>query len=172
MPPIVKQTLRSRWFAACAHLGLWILLFLELANIGGRVPELRDADAVSTPLQNAVPVEGLAGLFSPGAGPAPLNATNTLNPFFTRHFIPQAAPPPTTRKIEVTYLGFYQTGDDTKRALYQLGAGYEAAPIGARLATNLVIVEATMQAMTLTNLAAQTNILPLNVKKELEVPIQ
>ena len=46
------------------------------------------------------------------------------------------------------------------------------APIGARIATNLLIAEATMQAMTLTNLAAQTNILPLNVKKELEVPIQ
>lgn len=172
MPPIVKNALRSRWFAACAHVGLWILLALALANLGGRVPELRDADAVSTPLQDPVPVQALAGLFSPGAGPVPLNATNTLNPFFTKHFIPQAAPPPTTRKIEVTYLGFYQTGNDSKRTLYLLGTAYEVAPVGARLATNLFIADVTMQAMTLTNLAAQTNILPLNVKKELEVPIQ
>jgi hypothetical protein len=46
------------------------------------------------------------------------------------------------------------------------------APIGARIATNLFIADATMQALTLTNLAVQTNILPLNVKQELVVPIQ
>ena len=30
MPPVVKQALRSRWFAACAHVGLWLLLILAL----------------------------------------------------------------------------------------------------------------------------------------------
>jgi len=172
MPPVVKQALRSRWFAACAHVGLWLLLILALVNLGGQAPELHDTDAVTTPLQDTVPVAGLVNLFSPEAEPGPLNVTNTLNPFFTRHFIPKAVPPPTTRKIEVTYLGFHQTGNDPKRTLFKLGAAYQVAPIGARIATNLLIAEATMQAMTLTNLAAQTNILPLNVKKELEVPIQ
>ena len=94
-------------------------------------------------------------------------------PFFTRYFVPPAPPPPpTTRTIEVTYQGFYQTGDGPKQTMFRLGEAFHFAPVGARIATNLFIAEVTMQAMTLTNLAAQTNILPLNVKKELVVPIQ
>lgn len=176
MPPTVKKALRSRWFAACAHAGLWILLCLAVANLGGRAPELLDANAVSVPLQSPAPVEGLQHLFSPGVWPASLSVTNALNPFFTRHFITPPAPPPpppTTRKIEVTYLGFYQTGDGPKQTLFKLGEAYQVAPMGGRIATNLLIAEATMQALTLTNLTAQTNnIIPLNAKKELEVPIQ
>ena len=173
MPPMVKRALKSRWFAAGAHAGLWVLLGLALANLGGRVPELRDADAVTVPLQNTAPVEGLEQLFSPGVWPASLDATNTLNAFSTRHFIPPAPPPPpTTRKIAVTYLGFYQAGEGPTHTMFKLGEAYQDAPTGTQIATNLFIAKATMEALTLTNLAAQTNILPLNVKKELEVPIR
>jgi len=172
MPPTVKRALRSRWFAGCVHAGLWLLFCLAVANLGGRAPEVRDADAVATSVQTPAPVGGLSRLFSGGAWPASLSATNTLNPFFTRHFIPPAPPPPTTRKIEVTYLGFYQTGNGPKNTMFKLGDAFQVAPIGARIATNLLIAEATMQALTLTNLAAQTNLLPLNTKKELEVPIR
>ena len=49
---------------------------------------------------------------------------------------------------------------------------YLVAPVGAKIASNLFIAEVTMQAMTLTNLSAQTNILPLNTKKEIVVPIR
>jgi hypothetical protein len=72
----------------------------------------------------------------------------------------------------VTYQGFYQTGDGPKNTIFKLGEAFMVAPIGARIATNLFIADATMQALTLTNLAVQTNILPLNVKQELVVPIQ
>ena len=72
----------------------------------------------------------------------------------------------------MTYQGFYQTGDGPKHTIFKLGDAFLVAPIGARIATNLFIAEATMQALTLTNLTAQTNILPLNAKKEIVVPIQ
>jgi hypothetical protein len=173
MHPIVKKTLRSRWFVAGLHACLWLLVYLAATNLGGKAPHFRDADAVATPSQSPAPVAGLERLFSPGIWPKSLIDTNRLNPFFTPYFIPPAPPPPpTTRKIEVTYQGFYQTGDDLKRAIYKLGEAYLVAPIGARIATNLFIAEATMQVMTLTNLSAQTNILPLNTKKEIVVPIQ
>lgn len=172
MPPIVKRTLRSRWLAGCVHAGLWLLLYLAVTTLGGRAPEVRDADAVAVPLQSPAPVQGLERLFSPGVWPKSLVDTNALNPFFTRYFTPPTAPPPTTRKIEVTYQGFYQTGEGPKQTIFKLGDAYQVAPIGARIATNLFIANATMQVLTLTNLAAQTNILPLNTKKELEVPIQ
>ncbi|HOX56704.1 MAG TPA: hypothetical protein P5205_10690 [Candidatus Paceibacterota bacterium] len=172
MPPIINKTIRSRWFAGCVHAGMWLLLVLALVHLGGRIPEVREANATGTRLQSLAPVGGLDRLFSPGVWPKTLVPTNTLSPFFTGHFIPAAPPPPTTRKIEVTYQGFYQTGDGPKQTMFKLGNAYEVAVIGARIATNLFIANATVEAMTLTNLTAQTNILPLNTKKELEVPIK
>ncbi len=106
-------------------------------------------------------------------GPDRSIGTNTVDPFLPATSSRRPPPPPpTTRKIEVTYQGFYQTGDGPKQTIFKLGEAFLVAPIGARIATNLFIAEATMQALTLTNLAAQTNILPLNAKKELVVPIQ
>ncbi len=168
----MKQTLRSRWLAACVHAGLWLLLYLAVTKLTGRAPELRDTVAVGVPLQSPAPVQALERLFSLGAWPKTLGDTNALDPFFTRYFIPPAAPPPTTRKIEVTYQGFYQTDGAPKRTIFKLDDAFQVASIGARIATNLFIADATMQALTLTNLAAQTNIIPLNTKKELVVPIQ
>ena len=172
MPPIVKKTLRSRWFVAGVHAALWILLYLAIANLRGRAPDFREADAGANSPQNSVPVEGLERLFSPGIWPRSLIDTNLLNPFFTRYFVPPPPPPPTTRKIEVTYLGFYQSGEGIKNTILKLDEAFVVAPTGARIATNLFIADATMQVMTLTNLAAQTNIVPLNAKKEIIVPLQ
>ena len=49
---------------------------------------------------------------------------------------------------------------------------FVVARIGAKIAANLFIADATIHALTLTNLAAQTNIVPLNAKQEITVPIQ
>lgn len=172
MPPILKRALRNRWFVAAVHAGLWFLLYLALAGLRGKAPDLRDADGATSPTLSSVPVAGLARLFSSGIWPPPLVETNRLDPFVTRYFVPPVAPPPTTRKIEVTYQGFYQTTNGPKHTIFKLGEAFLVAPIGARIATNLFIADATMQVLTLTNLAAQTNILPLNTKKEIVVPIQ
>jgi hypothetical protein len=173
MPPILKKTLRGRWFVTGAHACLWLLLYLAVVNLGGKAPGVRDADAVAAPPQSPVPVAALQRLYSSGIRPQSLIGTNAVGPFLTRYFVPPAPPPPaTTRKIEVTYQGFYQTGDGPKQIIFRLDEAFRVAPVGARIATNLFIAEVTMQAMTLTNLAAQTNILPLNAKKELVVPIQ
>ena len=186
MPPIVKRALRNRWFVIAVHAGMWLLLYLALAGLRGKAPATETvtdhqhqsassaaipADAPDRPLV-AVPVAGLERLFSSGVWPKSLVETNRLDPFVTHYFIPPVAPPPTTRKIQVTYLGFYQTGGGPKNTIFKLGDSFLVAPIGARIATNLFIADATMQTLTLTNLAAQTNVLSLNTNKEIIVPIQ
>jgi hypothetical protein len=173
--PIFTPTLRSRWLVACVHAGLWLLLGLAIAGLRGKSPDYRDAVSVSTPVQSPAPVAKLLNLFSPGVWPASLADTNQLNPFFTRHFFPAQAPPlppPTTKKIEVTYQGFYQPVDGARHVIAKVGDAYVDSPLGARLTANLFAVEATMQSLILTNAAAQTNLLLLNTKKEMEVPIQ
>jgi hypothetical protein len=167
MKPAIAKMMRSRWLTACVHAGLWLVLGLAVTHLGGKAFDSREADSSANPPQCPVPVARLERLFSPGVWPKGLVDKNALNPF-----TPPQAPPPTTRKIELTYQGFYQTGDGPKHAIFKLGDAFMAAPIGARVATNLFIAEATMQALTLTNQATQTNLLPLNVKKEIVVPIQ
>jgi hypothetical protein len=174
MKPVLFQTLRSRWLAGCVHAGLWVLLLLAVSSFGGKSPEYRDATAVSTPVQSPAPVSKLSNLFSPGVWPATPADTNLLNPFFTRHFIPlqtPAPPPPTTRKVELTYQGFYQGVNGARHVVVKVADGFVATPVGAKITANLFAAEATMKALTLTNPAAQTNLLLLNTKKEIEVPI-
>jgi len=99
-----------------------------------------------------------------------------VNPFFTRHFIPPPTPapppPPTTRKIDVTYQGFYQTTNGPKFAVLKVAEGIMVAKIGALVATNVYVAQASLTNVILTNLTARTNILPLNTKTEIEVPIR
>jgi hypothetical protein len=176
MPPVITRALRSRWCVGSLHAALWFLLYLAVTSLGGKAPEFHEADAAAKSPQSPVPVAAIERLFSQGLRPQSLRDTNALNPFVTRYFVPPAPPapppPPTTRKIEVTYQGFYQTGEGLKQTIFRLGDAYVVAPIGARVATNLFIAAATMQAMTLTNLEAQTNIVPLNTKREIVVPLQ
>ena len=172
MTPAITRILRSRWLATAVHAGLWLLLYLAVTNLGGKAFDYREADSSLTPPQCPVPVAPLDRLFALDVWPRSLDNTNELNPFFTRHFIPPQAVPPTTRKVEVTYQGFYQTGDGPKHAICKVGDAFVATPVGTKVTGNLFVADATMQALTLTNSTAQTNIVPLNVKKEIVVPIQ
>jgi len=175
MKPLLAQILNSRWFSISVHIGLWLLVYLSATSLGGKTAEVRETDSFSTPAQSVAPVAKLDHLFSPGIWPKAIVETNSLNPFFTRHFIPPQTPTPpapTTRKIELTYQGFYQSGDSLKQAIIKLGDSFMVTPVGAKVVTNWFVAEATLQSLTLTNLTAQTNVLTLNAKKEIEVPIQ
>ncbi len=151
---------------------MWVLLYLAVTTLGGKAFDYREADATPMILQSAVPTTRLDALFSPGAWPRFSLDTNSMNPFVTRHFMPQQVVPPTTKKIEVSYQGFYQSEDGPKHAIYKLGESFMSGAVGSKLVANVFIAEATMQMLTLTNTAAQTTVVPLNAKKEIEVPIQ
>ena len=84
---------------------------------------------------------GLERLFQPGIWPKSLVQTNLLNPFFTIYFVPPPPPPPTTRKIEVTYLGFYQIGEGPKQTSFKLDESFKGGPIGAQIAPELFIAK-------------------------------
>jgi hypothetical protein len=172
-----SQIMRSRWFSFLIHAGLWVLLYLALTNLGGKAPVYREGAFMSSPPQTIVPVAKMDSLFSSALLLKAINTpTNCPNPFFTRYFVPPPTPvpppPPTTRKLEVTYQGFYQTADGPKHAVLNLAGGLMVARVGALVATNVYVADANMQQVVLTNTAAQTNVLTLNTKKEIEVPIK
>jgi hypothetical protein len=169
------QIVRSRWFATVVHVGLWCILYLAVTRLGGKTPDIHLADTTTPPPANPVPVATMEALFSPGQWPNPQSVTNFTNPFFTTHFVPLPSPtppPPTTRKVEVTYQGFYEAGDTVKHIVTKVGDLFVVAVIGAPITTNLFIADASMQSLLLTNHVSQTNLLPLNVKRDIEVPLK
>ncbi len=170
------QVLRGRWTVLCLHAGFWLLLYLALAHLGGSTPGFREGPAQAAASPPLVPVAKLEPLFAPDQiRRAICNPTNTPNPFFTTYFVPPAPappPPPTTRKIEVTYQGFYQTADGPKHAVLNVAGGLMIARVGALVATNVYVADASLLSVILTNTTAQTNILSLNTKKEIEVPVR
>ncbi len=172
---MLKETLRSRWFSACLHAGLWLLLLLAIISVGGRTPQYHEAAADPAAVRTPIPVARLKKLFTPENWPKHVVDAATLNPFTTTHFmppLPPPPPPPTTRKVEVTYQGFYRSVDGPIHTLLRVGDTLLAVPVGGMVVTNLFVIEATMQTLTLTNSAAQTNVLTVNAKKELEVPLK
>jgi hypothetical protein len=174
MPSATLHLLRSRWLTWGVHVGLWVLLYLTVVHSGGKTPELIEASASTPSALTAVPVARIDSLFSPGQWTTPLTRTKGLNPFFTHHFVPPSIPtppPPTTKKVDATYQGFFQTGDNPRQAIVKIGDAFVVASVGAAVVTNQFVADATMQNLILTN-STQTNMLPLNAKRELEVPIK
>jgi hypothetical protein len=169
----ITRILRSRWLAFCVHGCLWVLLYFAASGVGRKPPEYHETVSASTPSLATAPFARLEDLFSSEKNGSTINS-NLLNILVTRHFIPSpspSAPSPTTRKVEATYQGFYSTTDGPKRALVKLGEMFITAIPGSRVTTNYFVADASFQLLTLTNATAQTNVLTLNVKKELEVPL-
>jgi hypothetical protein len=167
-----SQTIKSRWFVSVLHAGLWLLLALAILRLRGPASHFLETTSHTAPAQNVVPVARLEKLFAPEAWLKPPGVTNAPSLFATRHFIPPPPPPTTTRKVEVTYHGFYQTDEDSKHVFLQVDSALVATLVGSRIAPELFVADATMQALTLTNAAAQTNVLTVNTKKVLEVPVK
>ncbi len=172
---LVMQMLRSRWFVVGVHAGLWVLLGLGLAQLGAKAPPYRDSTAGPALSSSPVPVSRLGAVFANPPLCLTLAFTNEVNPFYTKHFTPPPAPTPpapTTQKIEVTYQGFYDNGEGVTYAVVKMADTFKSTQVGMPLATNHYVAQATMQSLLLTNPAAQTNLLPINVKKEIEVPVK
>jgi hypothetical protein len=181
---MLSQTLRSRWFSICLHAGLWVLLLLMVigSGLGRRELQFREAAANPATVITPVPVMQLERLFTPQNQPKTVVDPATLNLFTTTYFVPPPTPappappppppPPTTQKIELTYQGFYRTGDGPTYALLRLGEKLIGIPVGGIVVTNLFVVDAAVLTLTLTNSAAQTNILTLNTKQVVEVPLK
>jgi len=172
---MVIQLLRSRAFAISIHVMLWLLLILCVINLGGTSPRFVEADTPSTVVNSPIPSARITNLFSADLWPDTLGSTNFQNLVYTRHFIPPVVPPPpppTTKKIQLTYHGFFQTGDDPARAFLTVENKIVTEPTGAAAAPTWIIAEISAQSVVLTNAQSQTNIVQLNKSTAVAVPAQ
>lgn len=160
---------RSLWISLAVLLGLVVLTLLTVVRLGGRVPALK-------PLSNATNVVSTDWLalqnarlwFRPDELGRVASQTNLPNPFFTAYF--QPPPPPSTRPVELTYLGFMDSDNRPRRALLQVDDATRLFTAGGRVVADHTVQEIARRTLILTNGAGQTNVLEFRIKKVLEIP--
>lgn len=175
MKPLIAQTLRSRWLAGLIHAGLWLLLYLATRSLEGTAPAFRDQATAAPPARIPSPVAKLERFFVANTWPDITVGSNSVSAFATRHFIPPPAPAPpapTTRKIDLTYQGFYFTEEGSKHVMVKMGEAFLVVPEGTKLTANLHAAQAAVMSLILTNDAGGTNLLPLNKQQDVEIPIK
>lgn len=171
---MLKETLRSRWFSVALHTGLWLLLLFAAVGLGGRRAPYVEAEADAAAVQMPVPVTRLGGLFASENRPKQVFDPALQSTFATLYFTPPTVPVPipTTRKVEITYQGYYQPAGGSQRAVMRVADLLVPVTVGGLVVSNLWVAEAAFQTLTLTNSAGQTNVLKMNVKQVVEVPLK
>ncbi len=167
---MLRSVERDRWIAVLLLIGLVVLLVLAVRQLGVGLPEF-PASTPHTPASTAaVPVKPLAGLFAADRVPR-LGADTNPSPFYTTYFVPPPPRPPTTRKVDLTYLGCVQTAAGQKRAYVQVGTNLFIGPATSNVVADLTIAEIGLRSLVLTNGASQTNVLEFKTSKQVEVPV-
>jgi hypothetical protein len=166
---MLKGLQRDRWLATLLLVGLLILLFLVLRDYGVGLPQFpipaRRSESALIPITE----NRLEELLTPSAVPT-LHTTNLNNPFFTAHFQPPKPPAPTTRKVNMTYQGFFQTTDGDKYAFVRVDDTDVTIARGRPIVADLHVAEINVRTLVLTNTASRTNVLEFNQTVPVEVP--
>jgi len=177
--PVLRAALegleKSRFVAGALILGLAVLLFFAVAGLGSRLPAFPSG---KYPIIGSIvdaPLEQIDALQNVSSWPRLDAKQNTSNPFFTMHFQPPPPPPPpkpaTSRKVDLTYQGFFETPVGGRHAFVKVGDGLVVGPAGTKVVADLMVKEMNLRTLTMTNQSAQTNLLEFNQKKTIEVPM-
>jgi hypothetical protein len=168
----LKSLEGERWLVVLLLAGLLALAAFVVADFDVGLPEFPRSERRPGLTAAPLPVGRIDALWSTAALRELFPPTNVVSPFYTAHFVPAVPKPPTTQKVSLTYLGFFQTAQGEKRAFVLVGDRMMVGPAGAKVVGDLVVGEIALQRLVLQNPSAQTNVLEFNKKKELELPVQ
>jgi hypothetical protein len=169
---MLKGFNQDYWVAAILVAGLLALLAIVLRDYGVGLPEIPRTGTRPHPIMPPVsesepdrlfPTEPMSGLRPEPGQPSP---------FYTAHFQPPRPKPPTTRKVNMTYLGLLELAGGERRAFLRVDNDTRIAPMGTAIVADLAVADMDRRTLTLTNSSSGTNILLFNVSKAVEVPIQ
>jgi hypothetical protein len=164
---------KSLLLAVTVLVGAGVGLLLLARDSSRRAPTVLHIAA-----EDAAPATGPAPqriqeLFSPGALPRLGATTNGTNPFYTAYFQPPPAPPPkTTRKVELTYQGFFETKDGSRQAFLRVGTNILTGTVGKKVIAEYAIAQIEHGTLTLTNGTSEPAVIGFRAKKELEIPVE
>lgn len=103
--------------------------------------------------------------------------TNSANPFFSLAIQPPPPPPPpapspTTRKIDVTYRGFFETSAGIRRAVIQVADKQILARRGDKVVADYATAAIELKHLALTNAAGTAVRLEFAKPQSLEIPVK
>ena len=170
-----RHVMVLNWLMIPTAVGILVLLVLTL---------------MGWPRVMQAPGGGLTDTDAAGLHPAPQHArqffgwastvswrplTNSANPFFTLAIQPPPPPtppppPPATRRVDVTYRGFFETSARVRRALIQVADKQVMAAKGDKLLADYGVVEIELRHLGLTNGAGAAVKLEFSKPMAIEVP--
>jgi len=154
-----------------------LLLVLVVRDLGGELPTL-PRFVPSATVGTVGPTDSrLVQLFAPAALTAVAPATNLPPPFTTAYFQPPPPPPPNpnvkkTRKVTLTYNGFFETSTGEKRAYVVVGGAMAMLPLGAPVISDLMLSNIQRAQLTLRRAVTQEVVVPFRGSTEIEVPAE
>lgn len=164
---------RDRWLAIALMGGLAGLLLVVVRNFGLGLPPFPENSRSDEPPISIPAAARLSELFDIATVPALTTSAREASPFYTTHFQPPPQPkPPTTRQIPMTYLGHIQGADGQRRAFVRVDNQTFIREVSQPVVDDLMVAEIALQTLTLTNSAAQTNVLQFQTEQRVEVPIK
>lgn len=191
MKSSLARLMKSPVLAAIIGILAVALLVLAVRGLNDPLPELPTIRVETEAGKQAIPVTKIEALLAKANVIQIKAAANGTHAFFTRHFEPPPPPPPkpvpvpepiptpppqppppTTRKAALLYRGDYKTAGGAKRAFVQVETVEHVLTNGAVVIADWSVADIAWPILTLTNRAAQTNVLEFNKAKELEVPIK
>lgn len=163
------------WSLAPVAVALLVLLSLALLRL--RPGSLGDPDLVGLPLP-PVPHPAAAQtreLFSWATAVSRRPLTNAGNPFFTLAIRPTPPPqppppPPATKKVDLTYRGFFETSAGVRKALVQVADKQVLAGVGEPVVSEYTVLSIGLGQLALTNKSGAAVQLPFRTNQSLEIP--
>lgn len=159
---------RNFWLSVMLLAGLLLLFAAAVAGFGGRLPPLKPLPRAGVPPSELLPPAQVDALFSTNALPSADVPTNAMNPFYTLYF--QPPPPPPTKKVALLYQGCFESSRGVRLGYVRLGEALLVLTNGAKVVADHFVQSISVQALSLTNAAGQTNLLKFNTPSTLEVP--
>jgi hypothetical protein len=162
---------RDYW-VAMGLLGLLaILLALVVREYGVGLPEFPTAPGRAEPVVPPLSADQFARLFLPERVKDASQDSELRSPFFTTHFQPPKPKPPTTRKVEMTYLGLLESAAGQRRVFLRVDNETRIVNPGESIIADRAVAEVDLRTLSLTNNTPDAILLPFNVSKAVEVPI-
>ncbi|MBL9137021.1 MAG: hypothetical protein JNK85_14210 [Verrucomicrobiales bacterium] len=170
-----RDTVILNWLMIPAIVVLALLLALSLSQLthrGAVPPDSRPIGPLPTPHPAA---EQTRQFFAwPGSVDwRPM--TNSGNPFFTLAIQPAPPPkppppPPKTRKVDVTYRGFFETAAGIRRAVIQVADKQILCGAGEKFLADYVAVDIGLRQLSSTNTAGVALKLDFAKTASVEIP--
>lgn len=156
----------------CAGLAILLaFLFVDVTRKPSDPVESPSPRSESVPLP---PLEAARVLFDVESFGGLVVTTNSSNPFYTGYFVPAPTPeatPSTTKSVSITYLGFFETAEGSRKAYLSVDGQTVSLAPGGIVAGKLSVDRIEKSEIVLLGGTLTTNTVGFRQESVIEIPV-